>query len=229
MNPKTDSTPAAVAAAQGVMSVRKPFFSLFVATAGGLGYIPKAPGTFGSFAGVALAYVLSHSQRVIFDVAYLLNGRTANGFGLDRPIFLGKYAADPDVVISAFVFLAVALMGVWTAGRVEKYSRVKDPQFVVIDEVSGQHLALLLGGMLPLVGWFTPGARQPWSTVLFPRHPNWIILLLGLILFRVFDIWKPFPARQAESLPGGWGIMADDWMAGIYAGIFLWLARGVGL
>jgi phosphatidylglycerophosphatase A len=58
---------------------------------------------------------------------------------------------------------------------------------------------------------------------------NWKYLLLGFILFRVFDIWKPFPARQAEWLPGGWGIMADDWIAGIYAAIGLWIARAVGL
>ena len=53
---------------------------------------------------------------------------------------------------------------------------------------------------------------------------NWKYFLLGLILFRVFDIWKPFPARQAESLPGGWGIMADDWLAGVYAAILLKVA-----
>jgi len=44
----------------------------------------------------------------------------------------------------------------------------------------------------------------------------WKTYLLGFILFRAFDIWKPFSARQLERLPGGWGIMADDWMAGIY-------------
>ena len=53
---------------------------------------------------------------------------------------------------------------------------------------------------------------------------NWKYLLLGFILFRVFDIWKPFPIRRLEKLPGGWGIMADDWMAGIYAAILLRLA-----
>ncbi len=56
----------------------------------------------------------------------------------------------------------------------------------------------------------------------------WKYLLAGFILFRLFDIWKPFPARQAEALPGGWGIMADDWVAGIYAAICLWLARSAG-
>jgi len=60
------------------------------------------------------------------------------------------------------------------------------------------------------------------------RILNWKYLLLGFILFRVFDIWKPFPARQAESLPGGWGIMADDWVAGIYAALVLWGIQALG-
>jgi phosphatidylglycerophosphatase A len=50
---------------------------------------------------------------------------------------------------------------------------------------------------------------------------NWKSWLLGFIFFRIFDIWKPFPARQAESFGAGWGIMADDWVAGIYAGLLL--------
>ena len=69
----------------------------------------------------------------------------------------------------------------------------------------------------------------PLGLVTFRSALNWKYLLLGFILFRVFDIWKPFPARQAEALPGGWGIMADDWIAGIYAAIGLWLARAAGL
>ncbi len=79
----------------------------------------------------------------------------------------------------------------------------KDPQIVVIDEVAGQ-----------LISYF--GLATPKTFAL-----NWKYLLLGFILFRVFDIWKPFPARQAESLPGGLGIMADDWIAGIYAALGL--------
>lgn len=103
--------------------------------------------------------------------------------------------------------ILVSALGVWAASSTARYTNQKDPQFVVIDEVSGQ-----------LITYFMP------FTVL-----NWKYLLLGFILFRVFDIWKPFPARQAESLPGGWGIMADDWMAGIYAGLGLWIARALGL
>lgn len=105
------------------------------------------------------------------------------------------------------VALAIALLGIWTSGRTAQFTQTKDPQFVVVDEVSGQLLTYMV-------------ALAP---------ANWKYLLLGFILFRVFDIWKPFPARQAEALPGGWGIMADDWIAGIYAGLGLWLARALGL
>jgi len=102
--------------------------------------------------------------------------------------------------------VCIAVLGVFVAGRVERHSGKHDPQFVVIDEVSGQLIAL----SLPFV------------------YLNWKSWLLGFILFRVFDIWKPFPARQAESLPGGWGIMADDWVAGVYAALVLWGIQALG-
>jgi phosphatidylglycerophosphatase A len=104
--------------------------------------------------------------------------------------------------------ILVSLVGVFVASRVAEYLNYKDPQIVVIDEVAGQ-----------LIAYIGLGAVAP----------NWKYLLLGFILFRVFDIWKPFPARQAESLPGGLGIMADDWIAGIYAAIGLWALRAFGL
>jgi phosphatidylglycerophosphatase A len=53
---------------------------------------------------------------------------------------------------------------------------------------------------------------------------NWKYLLAGFVLFRIFDIAKPFPCRRLEKLPGGWGVMADDWMAGVYAAICMRLA-----
>jgi phosphatidylglycerophosphatase A len=121
--------------------------------------------------------------------------------------------------------------GVWAASQAAAYWQRKDPQKVVIDEVSGQHLTYLLGCALPAI----PGSASviwfgmPIALITLHSPLNWKYLLVGFILFRVFDIWKPFPARQAESLPGGWGIMADDWVAGIYAGIGLWGARLLGL
>lgn len=158
---------------------RKPRVALAIATAFGLGYLPKAPGTWGSLAGILL-YGLSQF--------YLSSART----------LWVAWTALP-------VTLILAMTGVWASNRAAEFSGKKDPQFVVIDEVSGQHLTYLLS-LTPL---------------------NWKYLLLGFILFRAFDIWKPFPARQAESLPGGLGIMADDWVAGVYAALLLSLARFV--
>jgi phosphatidylglycerophosphatase A len=149
--------------------------------------------------------------------------------------------ADPFVIIQCFFAIAIALLGLWSAQQAASFWNTKDPQKVVIDEVSGQHLALLLGGFWPRLAL---PASDPWKvmfanrSILWANHPlgasmafspNWKYLLLGFILFRVFDIWKPFPARQAESLPGGLGIMADDWIAGIYAALGLWIARALGL
>jgi phosphatidylglycerophosphatase A len=155
----------------------KPSIALAIATSLGLGYLPKAPGTWGSLAGIA--------------------------------IYAGVQFFFPlqSVWIGIPVTLLVALGGVWAAQAAADYSGKKDPQFVVIDEVSGQHLTYLLA-LAPL---------------------NWKYLLAGFILFRAFDIWKPFPARQAESLHGGLGIMADDWIAGAYGALALALARRLGL
>jgi phosphatidylglycerophosphatase A len=166
----------------------KPRVALALATALGLGYAPVAPGTFGSLAGI-FVYAL---------VGYLFP------FGAGRG---AAFSTASGFWLELAVTAVIAVAGVWAAARSERFSARKDPQFVVIDEVSGQQFTYLLS-MAPL---------------------NWKYLLLGFILFRVFDIWKPFPARQAESVPGGLGIMADDWIAGIYAALGLWLARGLGL
>ncbi len=202
-----------------------PHLALFVATAGGLGYFPKAPGTWGSLVGLVLAVLPSW----IF-------------FGLSTAIFAAwndiivfsessPWHADPFLWTQIVLTVFIAGLGVWASDRVSKRFREKDPQYVVIDEVSGQHLTLLLGCAIPV---WRRVAQSYWNTrplglITLRSALNWKYLLLGFILFRVFDIWKPFPARQAESLPGGWGIMADDWIAGIYAAIGLWLARAAGL
>jgi len=175
---------------------RKPNVSFALATAFGLGYLPIAPGTWGSLGGVAITLAMEWitSRKMLL---YMNMERDANFWTV------GLLPAKVDYVL----VVAIAILGVYVAGRTAMYAGKKDPQFVVIDEVSGQ-----------MIAYFSP------FTVL-----NWKSLLLGFILFRVFDIWKPFPARQAESLPGGLGIMADDWIAGIYAALGLWIARALGL
>ena len=208
---------------------RKPRFALFVATAGGLGYFPKAPGTLGSLAGLALAvapFWLFFFSATIY-ISMIQHGNGSVFFKLN------SMPLDPILVAQIALTLLVAGVGVWSANRAAEFWHVKDPQRVVIDEVSGMHLTLLLGCGVP-VWWKASAFSIDWTStpvgLISIQSPlNWKYLLLGFILFRLFDIWKPTPARQAESLPGGWGIMADDWIAGIYAGIGLWLARAAGL
>jgi phosphatidylglycerophosphatase A len=94
--------------------------------------------------------------------------------------------------------IAVSIPGIWAASQVERASGREDPQRVVVDEVAGQWLTL---AALPAGDWY-------W----------W---LAALLLFRIFDITKPFPVRQLERLPGGLGVIADDLMAGLWASAIL--------
>jgi phosphatidylglycerophosphatase A len=175
---------------------RKPRVSLAIATAFGLGYLPKAPGTWGSLGGAAIS----------LGMAWIVSRKMLQQLNMERDANFWTVGLTPGYAEYVIVVL-IAILGVYVADQAAKYAGMKDPQFVVIDEVSGQ-----------MITYFFP------FTVL-----NWKSLVLGFILFRVFDIWKPFPARQAESLPGGLGIMADDWIAGIYAALGLWIARAAGL
>jgi phosphatidylglycerophosphatase A len=96
---------------------------------------------------------------------------------------------------------AVSFLSFWIAGMAEALIGSKDPQVIVIDEVAGMLVSLVF---LPF---------------------SWKIALAAFLLFRLFDIWKPFPARLIqEKLPGGWGIVGDDLMAGIYANLVLQIA-----
>ena len=189
MSQPNASTPSTTTSSSG----RKPRVSLAIATAFGLGYLPKAPGTFGSLLGVALMalYWSRLFPLKLFDL-YI------------KDVY---FVGSSQGMLTLFIFL-VSGAGIVVASNVANYLGRKDPQIVVIDEVSGQ-----------LISYLGIGTGTP----------NWKYLLLGFILFRVFDIWKAFPARQAESLPGGLGIMADDWIAGIYAALGLWIARATGL
>ena len=133
---------------------------LFVATAGGVGLIPVAPGTWGTAVGACLLLLLR---------------------------LTGEAGAE------ATVLAAVLVCGVWSATVAERHFGRPDPGAIVIDEVAGMLIALF------------------WVPV------TWIGFLVGFLAFRVFDIVKPFPARAAERLPAGWGVMADDVVAGLYA------------
>ncbi|MGH9433719.1 MAG: phosphatidylglycerophosphatase A family protein [Terriglobia bacterium] len=117
-------------------------------------------------------------------------------YGLSR-LLAGSWHFRP--ALGALV-VGVFFLGVWTAGESEAFFGIADPAHVVIDEVAGQMIAFLAG---PHDGW-------PW-------------LLAGFVLFRFFDVIKPFPARRAEHLRAGWGIMTDDVIAGVYAAVVMFL------
>jgi phosphatidylglycerophosphatase A len=106
------------------------------------------------------------------------------------------YVFTPLMAFMLLVIFVVTLIGIWAASRTEKVQQKKDPSIVVIDEVAGQMIALLSG----------PFWIQTWWSV-----------LTAFILFRLFDIWKPYPVRRLEGLESGLGIMADDVLAGVYA------------
>ena len=142
--------------------------AFLIATWFGCGYAPKAPGTAGSLAGLAIAIALYY-------------------FGFGRGALLALTA----------ILLAP---GIWSASVVAKETNTLDPHIVVVDEVIGQ-----------------------WITLAGAATFNWKTYLAAFALFRLLDVWKPTPARQLESLPGGWGIVADDVMAGLYGALAIFL------
>jgi phosphatidylglycerophosphatase A len=99
----------------------------------------------------------------------------------------------------ALVILLALIAGIWASGLMERRNGVTDPGYIVIDEVVGQWIAVWL------------------------IEPDIILYTVGFILFRLADILKPWPVSRAERLPGGYGVMMDDVLAGLYAaaGVYL--------
>jgi phosphatidylglycerophosphatase A len=129
---------------------------------------------------------------------------------------LGYFPVAPGTITSLVVILAykfflyqlswplyllilflLFLVGVYTSTKFSAESNKKDPRKIVIDEACGQLL------------------------VLFRMSEAWFPVLASFILFRVFDIVKPYPIKKVEALPAGWGIMMDDVVAAIYAGVII--------
>ncbi len=95
------------------------------------------------------------------------------------------------------ILFLLFFIGVYASTKVESESRKKDPRKIVIDEACGQLL------------------------VLFRMGDAWFPILIGFLLFRIFDIAKPYPIKKVETLPSGWGIMMDDIVAAIFAGVII--------
>lgn len=138
----------------------------------------------------------------------------ATAFGIGHiPGAPGTYASLATVVVFSAFWLTgrflpalhlstvclISLAGILSSGAISRSTGEEDPQFIVIDEVAGQLLTFLF---LPI---------------------SVVNLVLGFIVFRVFDMWKPFPIRKLEPLEGGVGVMADDLAAGVYANALMQL------
>jgi phosphatidylglycerophosphatase A len=135
-----------------------------------------------------------------FGVGYLPLMPGTYGSLVGVGIFLGLAQLARGNGLIALVLVSIVVVtfaGIWAASRTEALSGRKDPGKVVVDEVAGQLISLF-----PLV--------------LF-AHWSIIAVIISFILFRFFDIVKPYPARRLEALKGGLGIMCDDLIAGVYA------------
>jgi phosphatidylglycerophosphatase A len=179
-----------------VQKTRKNFLdyiSLAITTFG-VGYLPLAPGTWGSMVGVLI---------------YLIFGQLEENAG-NRFMQSGWSEAQVTAWVHAFnliIFLLFCLLGIWAASRAVKLFQNKDPQQAVVDEVIGQLIVFLF----------------------IPFNVHWYYVLAGFLLFRLFDIWKPYPIDSLQNLPAGIGVCADDILAGVYGGTCLAIIYAVGI
>lgn len=157
------------------------WLTLGVSTGLGLGYAPKAPGTFGSLLGLPLGLLL-----------------------LQYPTWLA-------LLISAIIFVVFASL----ADRAARHWGESDCQKIVSDEVLGQALVFLSINNSPLLTQVEVFAGHYW------KIPPLSFIVIGFILFRLLDIVKPYPARTFDRQGGGFGIVADDVVAGLYGAIML--------
>ena len=151
---------------------------LLLVTAGGLGLLRPAPGTWGSLPPAVAAAVLA-----------------------------GLGGAGLTITLVALLVAGI-LVSLLLAPWYERHFGGHDPSQVVCDEIAGMSLCLLL---------------LPWPP-LAQQNPWWSVLLAGiaLVLFRGFDIAKPPPIEQSQRLPGGWGVLVDDLLAGLAAAAVCW-------
>jgi phosphatidylglycerophosphatase A len=158
------------------------------------------------------------SQRLAHQPALRLAWVVATWFGCGMvpkaPGTMGAIGAIPLYLLVArggragvaAGALAVTAIGIWAASAVARDLGKKDPQIVVVDEVAG-----MLVTMLPM------------------PDVTWRAILCGFLLFRLFDVTKPWPTRRFEALPGGWGIVMDDVVAGVFGACVMVGLRAAGV
>jgi len=169
------------------------YFSIGISTFG-VGFVPLAPGTWGSAVGV-LIYLFIARIEASAPAYFLPKG------------WLDAQIAAWIHVLNLTVFLLFCLLGIWASGRATRVFQDKDPQKVVVDEVIGQLIVFLF----------------------VPFDISWKLVFAGFLLFRLFDIWKPYPIDALQNLPAGIGVCADDIVAGVYGGVCLSILYALSL
>jgi len=112
-------------------------------------------------------------------------------------VLLYLLVKDLSSLLYSAVFVTVTLIGTWAAGAADNVLGAKDSPTIVIDEIAGYLLAMFL---IPFAWW---------------------AVIAGFVLFRFFDILKPWPVNKLQDIPGGPGVMLDDIGAGIYTNVIL--------
>ena len=169
-------------------------YAALALTTFGVGYIPGAPGTYGSAVGVGI---------YVFVAAFEVHAGAHNAINGQVPALVIAFHS----ALNAILLTAFCLAGIWASGRSIPLLGSDDPSEAVVDEVMGQLTTFLF----------------------IPFGLSWPFLLAGFLLFRIFDIWKPYPIDDLQNLPGGLGVCADDIIAGAYAGICLAVGYAVTL
>ncbi len=144
------------------MEIFKTKLTEIIASCFYIGYIPGAPGTYGS-------------------------------------LFALLLISQFEILTNIFSIILFILIGLIFSTLMEKQSKKRDDQRIIIDEFAGMLITFYL---VPI---------------------NFLYLVLGFVLFRLYDIFKPYPIKKLQKLPAGWGIMVDDILAGIYARIVLYI------
>ena len=183
-------------------------------TTWGVGYGPIAPGTWGSAVGVAIYLGVDKLVASLAEYYWKFRSQSLTpivpiDFHTNLPDFLTRlfplHVAAWIYVVIAVGLLLFCLIGIWASGRSIPLLGNSDPSEAVVDEVMGQLIVFLF----------------------VPFGIGWPLVLAGFLLFRLFDIWKPYPIDDLQVLPNGLGICADDIVAGVYAGICLAVGHSI--
>lgn len=167
------------------------YIALAITTCG-VGYLPLAPGTYGSLLAVGFYYFLASTFS-----SYRYSATVA-------PVEFLVAVIHAVILVALVLYI---LLGIWAASRSIPLLGNSDAPEAVVDEVIGQFIVFLF----------------------IPFTSSWLLVGAAFVLFRLFDIWKPYPIDYLQELPGGIGICADDMLAGVYAGVCLSIIYAVTL